>query len=109
MESERQHHCTEREGGGMGGRLFLCLIKERIHRDVLGVCNAALRIKEEQSAKKNKIKNRKKKEIVDLRWRNTTPPEFARRTFCTFIVLCCASVIFNGSHGRDNAPNWPTA
>lgn len=44
---------THAEGGG---RLFPSLIKERILR----VCNAALRIKEEQSAKK-KIKNRKKK------------------------------------------------
>lgn len=72
MESERQHQHTERgmaEGLRGWGRLFPSLIKERIHRDVLGVCNAALWIKEEQSAKKMKNrKKKKKKEIVDLRW-----------------------------------------
>lgn len=56
-ESERQHQQDgESEGGG---RLFPSLIKERIRRDVLGVCNAALRIKEEQSAKKQKEHRRK--------------------------------------------------
>lgn len=44
--------------------MFPSLIKERTHRDVLGVCNAAPRIKEEQSARK--IRNRKKFKKVDF-------------------------------------------
>lgn len=48
VESERQH---QQHGGSQGGGLFPSIIKERIHRAVLWVCNAALRIKEEQSAR----------------------------------------------------------
>lgn len=92
----------ESEGGG---RLFPSLIKERIHGVCCGFVMQLCGSKRSRAAKKKRRRKNRKKNCG--LW-NTSPSQFARRTFCTFIVLHCTSVIFKGSHRRDNAPNWPT-